>query len=392
MISGLHHYALEVPDLEVAEGFLHDFGLETGEKDGSLVAQCPGRAQEQIRLVQAPAKRLHHVSFTLQPGHHSTRSARPGPGRHTSHRAAARRHRGRAVDPRPGRHRRATTRRGPGAGPARRRGAVQRGRQPAADRRGPVAAGHRGRAPPPAGPHPAVHRAAAGDDRLLHPGARPAGQRPHPRPGHLPERRPGDHHIFGFIASSHRGLPPRQLRGAVYRRDRDRGRPDAGPGPRAGWGLGRHTIGSNFFHYNPDPWGSWIEWFSDIDQIDDCWVASDWEVPPHLWGTPPPETFLAQQGTRGLSPDVIAEFRRTAYSSNCIHFRPDGTRWPLRRSPDPPAGSARRPSTRESIMSRDVTQIFADIDAFDPDKFVAHLTPTRPSASATPTRSPVARQ
>ncbi len=68
MISGLHHYALEVPDLAVAEGFLQDFGLETGEKDGSLVAQCPGRNQEQVRLVQAPAKRLHHVAFTLRPG------------------------------------------------------------------------------------------------------------------------------------------------------------------------------------------------------------------------------------------------------------------------------------------------------------------------------------
>ncbi len=68
MISGLHHYALEVPDLAVAEGFLQDFGLETGEKDGSLVAVCPGRDQEQVRLVQAPAKRLHHVTFTLRPG------------------------------------------------------------------------------------------------------------------------------------------------------------------------------------------------------------------------------------------------------------------------------------------------------------------------------------
>ena len=68
MISGLHHYALEVPDLAVAEGFLQDFGLETGEKDGSLVAMCPGRDQEQVRLVQAPAKRLHHVTFTLRPG------------------------------------------------------------------------------------------------------------------------------------------------------------------------------------------------------------------------------------------------------------------------------------------------------------------------------------
>lgn len=26
-------------------------------------------------------------------------------------------------------------------------------------------------------------------------------------------------------------------------------------------------------------------------------------------------------------------------------------------------------------MSRDLTRVFADIDAFDPDKFVAHLTP-----------------
>jgi len=43
VISGLHHYALEVPDLAVAEGFLQDFGLETGEKDGSLVGYCPGR-------------------------------------------------------------------------------------------------------------------------------------------------------------------------------------------------------------------------------------------------------------------------------------------------------------------------------------------------------------
>jgi hypothetical protein len=36
VISGLHHYALEVPDLEVAEGFLQDFGLETGEKNGNI--------------------------------------------------------------------------------------------------------------------------------------------------------------------------------------------------------------------------------------------------------------------------------------------------------------------------------------------------------------------
>jgi catechol-2,3-dioxygenase len=109
---------------------------------------------------------------------------------------------------------------------------------------------------------------------------------------------PGDHHVFGFIASTHRGFHHASFEvpsidaiaiGADRMRARGRG---------AGWGLGRHTIGSNFFHYNPDPWGSWIEWFSDIDQIDDCWVANDWDVPPHLWGTPPPETFLNNQEPR----------------------------------------------------------------------------------------------
>jgi catechol-2,3-dioxygenase len=104
---------------------------------------------------------------------------------------------------------------------------------------------------------------------------------------------PGDHHIFGFIASSHRGFHHASFEvpsidAIALGADRMRA-----AGRQAGWGLGRHTIGSNFFHYNPDPWGSWIEWFSDIDQIDDHWVARDWQVPPHLWGAPPPDTFLA---------------------------------------------------------------------------------------------------
>ena len=104
---------------------------------------------------------------------------------------------------------------------------------------------------------------------------------------------PGDHHIFGFISSTHRGFHHASFEvpsidAIAVGADRMRAR-----GHGTGWGLGRHTIGSNFFHYNADPWGSWIEWFSDIDQIDDCWVASDWDVPPHLWGAPPPETFLA---------------------------------------------------------------------------------------------------
>ena len=32
-------------------------------------------------------------------------------------------------------------------------------------------------------------------------------------------------------------------------------------GWQPGWGLGRHVIGSNFFYYTRDPWGSFAEYF-----------------------------------------------------------------------------------------------------------------------------------
>ena len=293
MISGLHHYALEVPDLAVAEGFLQDFGLETGEKDGSLVAHCPGRDQEQVRLVQASAKRLHHVSFTLRPGTlDSVREALDRAGTPV-------------IEP-----------------PA---GAAEDGlwiRDPDG-----TAVQLLDEAPAPVRPVPDVLTNIGG--RLQRIGVaqwlQATGDVMPRRLGHTllftpqPQQMtdfytevlglrvsdrihglvtflnagPGDHHVFGFIASSHPGFHHASFEvpsidAIALGADRMRGK-----GHDEGWGLGRHTIGSNFFHYNPDPWGSWIEWFSDIDQIDDCWVAGDWDVPPHLWGAPPPGTFLS---------------------------------------------------------------------------------------------------
>ena len=295
MISGLHHYALEVPDLAEAEGFLQDFGLETGEKDGSLVAHCPGRGQEQVRLVEAPAKRLHHVSFTLRPGTLDTvrealeRSGTP------------------VIDPPPGAAPDGLWIRDPDGtavqllaeqpvparpvaelpvnmGATRQRIGTAWWRQATADVM-PRRLGH-------------TLLFTAQPERMTEFYTTVLGLRVSDRIAGLVtflNGGPGDHHIFGFIASTHRGfhhasfeVPSIDAIALGADRMRSRGRD-------AGWGLGRHTIGSNFFHYNPDPWGSWIEWFSDIDQVDDSWVAGEWEVPPHLWGAPPPETFLANR-------------------------------------------------------------------------------------------------
>jgi catechol 2,3-dioxygenase-like lactoylglutathione lyase family enzyme len=299
VISGLHHYALEVPDLEVADGFLTDFGLETADRDGALVAQCAGRSQEQVRMMEGPVKRLHHISFTLTPG--SLDDVLP-----SLEQAGIP-----LIEPPAGSDGTGTWLRDPDGTTVQLLVTEQAPARPVAEVL--INSGS------------SVQRLGAAAWRDVTADVTPrrlghsllfTGQ-----PGVMTDfytrvlglhvsdtihhdfvtflnAGPGDHHIFGFISSTHPGfhhasfeVPSIDAIAIGADRMRSRGRD-------AGWGLGRHTIGSNFFHYNPDPWGSWIEWFSDIDQIDDCWVAGDWDVPPHLWGSPPPPTFLANSEPR----------------------------------------------------------------------------------------------
>jgi catechol 2,3-dioxygenase-like lactoylglutathione lyase family enzyme len=293
VISGLHHYALEVPDLAVADGFLQDFGLETDEKDGSLVAQCPGRSQEQVRLLEAPAKRLHHVSFTL-------RSGTLDLVRETLERADTP-----VIEPPPGTAEDGVWIRDPDGTAVQLLDEAQAPARPAAEvlvnvggSRQRIGVAQWQQATRDVLPRRLGHTLlfTAQPEQMTAFYTEVLGLRVSDRIRGLVtflNAGPGDHHIFGFIASSHRGFHHASFEvpsidAIALGADRMRAR-----GRQAGWGLGRHTIGSNFFHYNPDPWGSWIEWFSDIDQIDDRWVAREWEVPPHLWGAPPPETFLA---------------------------------------------------------------------------------------------------
>jgi catechol 2,3-dioxygenase len=69
----------------------------------------------------------------------------------------------------------------------------------------------------------------------------------------------------------------------------------AGKGYVKGWGLGRHVLGSNYFHYVQDPWGSFAEYSCDIDYIP---AARPWDAKYHepedsfyLWGPEPPADF-----------------------------------------------------------------------------------------------------
>ena len=69
----------------------------------------------------------------------------------------------------------------------------------------------------------------------------------------------------------------------------------ADKGYSAGWGLGRHVLGSNYFHYVRDPWGSYSEYSCDIDYVsaDRDWqgASHDVENSLYLWGPRPPQDF-----------------------------------------------------------------------------------------------------
>lgn len=80
---------------------------------------------------------------------------------------------------------------------------------------------------------------------------------------------------------------------------------------RQAWGFGRHYVGSNYFWYLRDPSGSFIEFYSDMDVIDDetSWTAGAWgEHQPGPDGSAPASTFAFEHVANAWGPNMPAEF------------------------------------------------------------------------------------
>ena len=105
-----------------------------------------------------------------------------------------------------------------------------------------------------------------------------------------------DHHLVAFAKSDGPGLHHSSWDVATFddvglgmQQMIDRGHAD-------GWGVGRHVLGSNYFRYVRDPWGSFAEYSYDIDFIPSTidWQAKD--HPPedsfYVWGPPVPDNFI----------------------------------------------------------------------------------------------------
>src|SRR4029453_18595484 len=83
-----------------------------------------------------------------------------------------------------------------------------------------------------------------------------------------------DHHLIAFAKSDGPGLHHSSWDVATFddvglgmQQMIDRGHTD-------GWGVGRHVLGSNYFRYVRDPWGSFAEYSYDIDFIP---ATLDWQ-------------------------------------------------------------------------------------------------------------------
>jgi catechol 2,3-dioxygenase-like lactoylglutathione lyase family enzyme len=109
-------------------------------------------------------------------------------------------------------------------------------------------------------------------------------------------RKDSDHHVVAFAKSSGVGFHHASFQVADPDEVGRGGRTLVAKSGRGDWGFGRHTIGSNFFHYIQDPWGSWFEYYSDMDHIDDyaLWTPTNYRMEDSLasWGPEVPHDFV----------------------------------------------------------------------------------------------------
>jgi catechol 2,3-dioxygenase-like lactoylglutathione lyase family enzyme len=296
-IRSLQHIALTVPDVAAGKQFYSDFGMQARDDGQRVIMRCVGRDQDQMILLEGAKKSLHHICL----------GARTEAIREITQRLEKNGHK--LVD---------APRESPADGIWFRdpdgvlvnvRDAAPAPWLPAPEwkinnpghlnRSGVV--GH----PPrdlPVQPRRLGHtlRFTADLDKQTDFYTRIVGMRLSDRsPGIVSFMRSGeggsDHHVLGFIKSDWPGFHHASFEvgnidelgvGACRMLDK---------GYRNGWGFGRHVIGSNFFHYIRDPWGSLVEYFCDIDYIPDGfdWKAKDYPAADSLyaWGPNVPDDF-----------------------------------------------------------------------------------------------------
>ncbi|WP_296283972.1 VOC family protein [Pseudomonas sp.] len=105
-----------------------------------------------------------------------------------------------------------------------------------------------------------------------------------------------DHHLIAFAKSSAKGFHHAAWDVPTIDDVGNGAEQMAAAGYVEGWGTGRHCLGSNYFHYVRDPWGSFSEYSTEMDFIEagSEWPAGDFpaESSLYLWGPLVPDYFI----------------------------------------------------------------------------------------------------
>lgn len=283
MIRSLQYFALAVPDLDVGRRFYTDFGMEARDEGGHVVLRCAGRDQDQIVLLDGvDRKRLHHICFgtredeigAMKEGIKSRglkfvdapyEGARDGVWFHDTDGllvclCVA------------------------GEAPARDESEMQfnaRGFQRRLNERGCI------EEPYVARPRRLGHMLLFTADlkakvdfytNVL--GMLLSDTMGSDVVAFLRNGNGGDHHVIALAQSEKQGFHHASFEFGTVDDIGVAAANMASKGYKHCWGFGRHVVGSNYFHYFRDPWGSIVEHFADMDIIDEKqdWQVKDWPL------------------------------------------------------------------------------------------------------------------
>jgi len=299
MIRSLQHVALTVPDLQAGRAFYTTMGLDARSDGPHLIFRCPGRDQDQLRLIPGPTKSIAWVSWgthagELMPLMERLRRARvpllAAPREADPEGVWLRDPDGvllniREADAAP-QTRPPVALNNPGEAYARlaRRGAPNRN----IDTR-PRKLGHILKFSTDIDRDARFYTECLGmrlSDRIANLALflRGAGDSDHHTLAIATSEAPGLHHLSWEMGNLDQvQLCAERMLAAGY---------------KDGWGPGRHIYGSNYFHYVRDPWMTLNEFFWDIDFIPEnaVWTPENAEANADAlsqWAvTPPPADFL----------------------------------------------------------------------------------------------------
>jgi catechol 2,3-dioxygenase-like lactoylglutathione lyase family enzyme len=301
-IHSIDHFALEVPSLSEAARFFGAFGLRALESAGKVELRSVGSDHTWARLYEGPQRRMAYLSLSCyeeefhglceQVQAAGARDAGASPYVDGSGRWF--------LDPD---ENLVQLKVGPKTTPSRPSATVQERRVPG--KRGVLARGAVKTVHPRRLSHAVMFTSSV--DRSVSFYRDVLGMRLSDRSrdavAFMHGRHGSDHHLLAFVASSSKGwhhsawdvadvnevgAGAEQMRKAGY---------------FEGWGTGRHVLGSNFFHYVRDPWGSFAEFSAEMDfvPVGTQWPAAD--HPPedslYLWGPSLPDNFV----TNSEAPD-----------------------------------------------------------------------------------------